>query len=143
MKFGQLVIQLSQRLRAYPGLVDSEAGWRRNAAAHRHWEYEAKDDLLIMWDDSTPRSSIKVVELLKRLNDMYQMSGPTIERVAHLYLFRDVYYRTGLLDAFCESIPEFLSLDEQRIESAGKYIADKTESAFRPLKKLLEANGYA
>jgi hypothetical protein len=142
-KFGQLVIQLSQRLQAYPGLVDSEAGWRRNAAAHGHWEYDSKSDLLIMWDDKMPRSSMPVTELISRLSDMYQMSGPTIERVAQLYLFRDVFCKTGLLDALCDSIPAFFSLDQERMDAADKYISAKAEAVFGPLKKLLEANGYA
>lgn len=142
-KFGQLVIQLSQRLQAYPGLVDSEAGWRRNAAAHGHWEYDSNGDLLIMWDDKTPRSSIPVTQLTSRLGDMYQMSGPTIERVAQLYLFRDVFCKTGLLDALCDSIPAFLSLDQERVDAADTCISERAEAAFGPLKKLLEANGYA
>jgi hypothetical protein len=141
-KFGQLVVQLSQRLQAYPGLVDSEAGWRRNAAAHRHWEYDSKGDLLIMWDNKVPRSSIPVTDLISRLGDMYQMSGPTIERVAQLYLLRDVFCKTGLLDALCDSIPAFFSLEQERIDAAGKYISERAEAAFAPLKQLLEANGY-
>jgi len=142
-KFGQLVIQLSQRLEAYPGLVDSEAGWRRNAAAHRHWEYEAKGDLLIMWDENTPRSSITIDHLISRLNEIYLISGLTIERVAQLYLFRDVFCKTGLLDALCDRMPDFFSLDQERIEAAGTHISNKTETAFGPLKELLKANGYA
>ena len=47
--FGPLVEQLSVRLRDYPGLVDAEAGWRRNAASHTHWEYDEKTDALTMW----------------------------------------------------------------------------------------------
>jgi hypothetical protein len=140
--FGPFVSQLSRRLHDYPGLVDPSAGWRRNAAAHGHWQYEPDGDLLIMWDDNTPQSSIAVTELIGQLNEIYQISGPTIERVAQLYLLRDVYDRTGLLDALCDNVPAFLSLDQERMKEAEKDISVKTEAAFEPLKKLLEANGY-
>lgn len=140
---GPLVEQLSERLNDYPGLVDAEAGWRRNAASHAHWEHDEKTDVLTMWDEKKPPSSVQVDELVTRLNDMHQMSGPTIERVAQLYLIRDVFCKTGLFDALCDSIPAFVSLEQERIDAAGKYMAEQAEVAFGPLKQLLEANSYA
>ncbi|HVS80752.1 MAG TPA: hypothetical protein VHE60_03375 [Pyrinomonadaceae bacterium] len=140
--FGQLVIQLSDRLQNYPGLVDAEAAWRRNGAAHNHWKYEPNGDLLTMWDDNVSPKTIAVDKLIERLNDMYQLSGPTLERVAQLYLFRNVLYQTGLLDALFDSFPRLLSLNEAEMAAAEKETLAKAENAFGPLKKLLEANGY-
>jgi hypothetical protein len=140
--FGQVVTQLSDRLQNYPGLVDADAGWRRNSAAHRHWKYQPADDLLVMWDDNVAPSTITVNELVAKLNDMYQISGPTLERIAQLYLFRNVLCKTGLIDAFFDNFPRFLSLDEAEIAKAEKEILAKAEKAFGPLKRMLEANGY-
>ncbi|MDQ2938682.1 MAG: hypothetical protein M3R67_14450, partial [Acidobacteriota bacterium] len=125
-----------------PGLVDGEAGWRRNAAAHGHWKYEPNGDFLIMWDDKVPPSTIPVKDLIDRVNDMYQISGPTLERVAQLYLFRNVFEQTGLIEVFVASFPRILSLDQAEVAKAEREIFAKAETAFGPLKRMLEANGY-
>lgn len=133
--FGQVVGQLSARLQGYPGLVDADAGWRRNGATHGHWKYQPDDDSLLMWDDKVSPSAITVNELIDKLNAKYQIAGPTLERVAQLYLFRNVLCQTGLLDAFVDSFPRFLSLDETEIAKAEKEIFAKVENAFDRLKE--------
>src|SRR6201986_4150104 len=84
-KFGGLVVQLSRKLKDYPGLVEEDAGWRRNAAAHGpNWEYVCKDDSINMQDDRHPWSNISVGDLYTKVLSMYWIAGPTLARVGQL-----------------------------------------------------------
>jgi hypothetical protein len=134
---GQRVIQLAQKLKDYPGLVDEDAGWRRNAAAHGHWEYQRNDDSIIMWDERHPRSTISVDELYAKLLAMYRIAGPTIARVGQLYLMRNVFIDTGLVDAFIDNIPRFLSTDEAERKAAELEVTEKANKVFGPLQSFL------
>jgi hypothetical protein len=134
---GQLVIQLAQKLKDYPGLVDEDAGWRRNAAAHGHWEYERNDDSIIMWDERRPRSTITADELYAKLLAMYRIAGPTFARVGQLYLMRNVITNTGLADAFIGNIPRFLSADETERRAAELEVTEKVNRIFGPLQSFV------
>jgi hypothetical protein len=128
------VIQLALKLKDYPGLVDEDAGWRRNAAAHGHWQYERKDDAIIMWDERHPWSTITVDELYAKLLAMYRIAGPTFARVGQLYLMRNVFFDTGLVDAFIGNIPRFLSTDEAERKAAELEMSEKANNVFGPLR---------
>lgn len=141
--FGNLVVQLEHRLADYPGLVEADAGWRRNAAAHGHWEYLPAEDALVMWDKNRPRSKVPVGELLTQVNDMYRISGPTLALVAQLYLFRDFMWNTGLVEAFIVRIPSFLSSDEVRRAAAEEEMMKKAMRVMGPLENYITANRQA
>lgn len=141
--FGNLVVQLGQRLADYPGLVETDVGWRRNAAGHGHWEYEEAEDALILWDIKRPRCKVPVDELLAQLHRIYRLSGPTLAFVAQLYLFRNFMWNTGLMDAIIVRIPHFLSSDEARRAAAEQEIAKKMMKVMEPLENYVTANGQA
>ena len=138
--FGNLVIQLERRLADYPGLVEGNAGWRRNAAAHGHWEYVKSEDALVMWDKNRPQEKVLVEELLTQVNRMYQISGPTFTLIAQLYFFRDFMWKTGLGEALIVRIPYFLSSDEARRAAAEQEVLKKALKVFAPLENYIAAN---
>lgn len=137
---GNLVVQLERRLADYPGLVEGNAGWRRNAAAHGHWEYVKTEDALIMWDKNRPQEKVPIRELLAQVNSMYQISGPTFTLVAQLYFFRDFMWNTGLAEALIVRIPRFLSSDEARRADAEQEVIKKAIKVFAPLENYIAAN---
>jgi hypothetical protein len=138
--FGNLVLQLERRLADYPGLVEGNVGWRRNAAAHGHWEYVKAEDALVLWDKNRPQEKVPVKDLLAQLNGMYQISGPTFTLVAQLYFFRDFMWNTGLAEALIVRIPRFLSSDEARRSAAEQEILKKAMKVFTPLENYITAN---
>lgn len=142
-KLGNLVVQLEQRLADHPGLVETDVGWKRNAAGHGHWEYDETDDSLILWDQKRPRTKVPVVELLAQLYRIYQISGPTLTFVAQLYLFRNFMWNTGLIDAFIVRIPQFLSSDEARRAAAEQEMVKKVMKVMEPLENYVAANSQA
>src|SRR5262245_1309388 len=99
-EFGDLVTVTSQRLATYPGLVDSDAGWLRNSTAHLNNKYVVGKDALLMWDRKHPEILMPVIELMDRVERMYQISSQTIQRVGQLYALRNFFLGTGLLDEF-------------------------------------------
>lgn len=141
--FGSLVTQLEHKLADYPGLVEADAGWRRNAAAHGHWEYVRAEDVLVMWDKNRPKIKVPVEELLTQVNNMYRISGPTLTLVAQLYLFRDFMWNTGLAEAFIVTIPRLLSTDEARRAAAEQELLKKVMDVVGPLESYITANSQA
>ena len=136
---GQLVIQLARKLGDYPGLVEEDVGWRRNAAAHGHWEYVDKGDSINMWDERRPKSNIPVGELYAKLVDMYLIAGPTFARVGQLYLLRNVALNTGMAGAFINNIPRLLSEEEAERAAAEAEIEEKAERVFGPLRSFVNS----
>jgi hypothetical protein len=143
--FGNLVDQLPARLAAYPDLVDSDARWMRNAARHERWEPIPGEDAIVMWDDRTPRTKVTLLELEKKVNDLYQIAGVTFISVAHRYLFLNVLTDTGtweLLGKMVPAIAESGELDgstdaaiEEHFEPELRTIREK----FAPLIAFIEA----
>lgn len=141
--FGNLIFQLGQRLVDYPGLVEPDVGWRRNAAGHGHWEYDEAGDALILWDIKRPRCKVPVDELLAQLNRIYRLSGPTMALVAQLYLFRNFMWNTGLMDALIVQIPHLLSSDEARRATAEQEMMQKVMKVMGPAETYFTANSQA
>lgn len=127
--FGSLVQQTASRLSGYPGLVEADAGWRRNSAVHNPCEYIIRDDAVIMSDDNIPRTSVAVDELKAMVRRMYEISGVTMPRVSQLCLFR-LFIDTGLLEAIVERLPDLLSDDECRRFEAEQDIQRQAVSLF-------------
>jgi hypothetical protein len=132
---------MSQRLAAYPGLVDSDAGWLRNSAAHMKNKYVAGKDALLMWDRKRPETLIPVNELLDRVERMYQISSQTIQRVGQLYAIRNLFRDTGLHDEFVAKWPTFLSGNEEDIRKADSELADRAQTSFAPMIAFFNAHG--
>lgn len=127
--FGSLVQQTASRLSAYPGLVEADAGWRRNSAVHNPCEYIIRDDVVIMSDDNVPRTPVSVDELETMVRRMYEISGATMPRVSQLYLFR-LFIDTGLFEAIMARLPDFLSDDPSRRVEAEEDIQRQAVSLF-------------
>ena len=139
-KFGNLVTQLARKLADYPGLVEADAGWRRNAAAHGHWEY-VRADTLKMWDERHPPEEIAVDELYSKVEGMFRIAGPTLSHVAQLYLVRNVGAYTGLADALFDNLPRFVSTEESVRAAAERKMAAKVDEVFGPLRSFLDSRG--
>ncbi len=136
--FGSLVKQTASRLSAYPGLVEGDAGWRRNSAVHNPCEYIIRDDVVIMSDDNVARTPVAVDELGAMVRRMYEISGATMPRVSQLYLFRLVI-DTGLLEALIARLPDLLSDDESRRFEAEQQIQRQAVSLFGEVSAFFSA----
>lgn len=138
--FGNLVKDTHRRLSDYPGLVEPDAGWMRNSAVHNPREYIIKEDALEMWDKSVERRAVRVDDLHAMVKRMYVISGVTIHRVGQLYMFRNVFAETGLLDAFVEFLPHIFSMNEQQILAAEERLMAKAHDAIRPLEEFFNSH---
>ncbi len=136
---GNLVKDTYRRLSDYPGLVEPDAGWMRNSAIHNPRKYILEKDALEMWDKSVEPRTVLVDELLAMVKRMYQISGVTIQRVGQLYVFRNLFGETGLLDGFVESFPLLLSSSQEEIQRVEDSFTAKAEEMFRPMSDFFEA----
>lgn len=137
-RFGALVTGAEKRLHdGYPGLVDPDAGWLRNAAAHSHWQYLSNVDCVYLWDVNGRHGQFAVIELLSRVFRMYKISGPTLLHVSQLYMLRDVALRTGLLSAMREMSGDLLGSDEDKRIHAEQCLASRLEDIFKPLRSFI------
>jgi hypothetical protein len=127
--FGSLVNQTASRLSAYPGLVEADAGWRRNSAVHNPCEYIVRDDVVVMSDNNVPHTPVSVDELEVMVRRMYEISGATMPRVSQLYLFR-LFSDTGLFKTIIERLPDLLSDDLSRRFEAEEVIQRQAVSLF-------------
>lgn len=144
--FGNLVEELPDRLAEYPGLVDRDARWMRNSARHERWEPIPGEDAIVMWDDRTPRTRVTLLELEKKVNDLYQIAGVTFVSVAHRYLFRTVLTDTGtweLIGKIVPAIAESCELDgstDAVIEGCFELELRVVREKFEPLISFIQAN---
>lgn len=132
--FGDLVKAAHRRLSGYPGLVELDAGWMRNSAVHQTPEYDPADDTITMQDRNKAASKVKVDDLLAMVRRMYTISGNTITRVAQLYMFRDVFLETGLLDRLAVYISSYVLEGEGNAASAQKDVTDFAQALVAPLQ---------
>ncbi len=137
--FGDLVKGLSKRLAEYPGLVEKDAGWIRNATAHAQWCYIPSREKLKMWDRSHSVEEIAIDDLSAMANGMFSIAGPTAFALVGLYVFRDICLNTGLLDLAIEVLPEIFSEDQRRRTRAEKVFHEKEKAVFGPLQAFLQS----
>jgi hypothetical protein len=130
--FGNLVAQAGKRLAGYPGLIDPDAGWMRNSACHNRRVYLPHVDAVEMWDENRPRRQVPVLELLKRVKDMYEISAVTFPYVAQAYMFRTMFLRSGMLDVLMGKASSISALDEPALKAAEQEITEKAEKMFAP-----------
>jgi hypothetical protein len=73
--FGNLTSQLPDRLEklGYKNLVDSDAGWMRNATCHGRWAYKPENGKAILWDLNKSEKEFSHEELLEKALNMYAM----------------------------------------------------------------------
>lgn len=137
-KFGGLVATARQRVSIYPGLIEPDAGWMRNSAAHSNFEYLPDEQALLMWDDKVPATKISVDDLFNKVHEMAVISGLTMPRVAQLYLFRETLRDSGLLDVFIKSMKAGLNVDAAMIQSIEKEVSEKIAPQFQSLEKFVQ-----
>jgi hypothetical protein len=138
--FGNLVKDAHRRLADYPGLVELDAGWMRNSAVHNPRKYFVETDELEMWDKNVERKAVQVDELYTMVKRMYLISGVTVQRVGQLYMFRNLFIESGLLDAFIEFLPHLFTLDEQKVRDAEERLFDRAHDMIRPLEEFFNAH---
>jgi len=130
---GNLIKEAHKRLLDYPGLVEPDAGWMRNSAVHNPRKYVLESDALEMWDKSVEPRIVDVGGLLAMVKRMYQISGITIQRVGQLYMFRDLFAKSGFLDEILDSFPVLISTKPEEIQQVEDRLAAKAERMFRPM----------
>jgi hypothetical protein len=64
---GKLIRELRQRLPQGSPLLDLDAGWLRNGAAHGNWKYHPEQDLVEVWDEHRSPVTFTVSALLARV----------------------------------------------------------------------------
>jgi hypothetical protein len=138
-EFGDLVRVTHERLSDYPGLVEPDAGWMRNSAVHNLPDYVPEEDSLWMWDRNHPRTMVRVDDLLELVQRMYLISAVTIQRVGQLYLLREFYLNTGLLDMFVGCIPHIFSGDEKRLSEAEQEMEEYAKALIAPMEKYFDS----
>lgn len=134
-EFGELVKQMHRRLADYPGLVEPDAGWMRNSAVHNMPEYLLEDDSVVMWDRHHERTKVRVDDLLEMVQRMYLISGMTIMHVSQLYMFRDLFVKTGLFKMLVDCIPLVIAHDELRLSMAEQEMKKVSETFMEPIGK--------
>jgi hypothetical protein len=137
---GNLVKDSYKRLSAYPGLVEPNAAWMRNAATHFRRRYIPEKDAFEMWDNSVARRTVTVDELFEIARRMYQISGETIQRVARLHAVRTLFGPTGFRDEFVESFPLVLSGNAEGTKLLDDKFTAKTERMVRPVADFFNAH---
>lgn len=140
-EFGDLVKAANRRLPDYPGLIELNAAWMRNAAVHNLPDYDFDADSLTLQDRRTPPVKVRVDDLLEMVKRMYLLSGVTISRVGQLYMFRETFVETGLLDTFLLHMPDFLSSDEARVAQAEQEILEAARTLVEPMESFFNSNG--
>jgi hypothetical protein len=138
--FGELVKQAHHRLREFPGLVETDAGWMRNSAVHHLPNYILEEDALIMEAKNVQPVKVRVDDLLALVQRMYRISAVTIHRVGQLYMLRDLYLNTGLFDVFIEHIPHIYAGDEKRVAVAEQELMEYVKTLLEPLKEFFDSH---
>jgi len=138
--FGELVKQANRRLVDFPGLVELDAGWMRNAGVHYLPNYILEEDSLLLEAKNVQPAKVRVDDLLRLVKSMYLISATTIHRVGQLYMFRDLYLNTGLFDVFVENFPHISSGNEKRIAIAEQELMEYAENLTKPLKDFFDSH---
>lgn len=137
---GSLARQTAKRLQSYPGIIEINANWLRNAASHAQWIYKPSNDSLILWDRKVSQKRIKVNKLLSTVTDMYRISGPTLLHVYELYMTRDLLVNTGIIDAFFDSL--LISPGKKGIKKGNveKHIIEEIKAVLSPLEEFIKTH---
>jgi len=138
-EFGDLVKVTHERLLDYAGLVEPRAGWMRNSAVHNVLDYILEEDSVWMWDRKGDREKIRVDELLAMAQSMYSISARTIQRVGQLYMFREFFLQSGLLDMMLDLMPHALANDQEKAALAEQEISSYGAALLEPLEKFCQS----
>lgn len=121
----------------YPGLVDPDASFLRNAVAHGHFDYDPGADTMTLWDTNRPPQTFPVEELRDRMWSMYTISGRTFRNVAVLYMLRNLHQEGGLVDQLVEAMPRLNSTDPAVAAAAAEEMDTWVEVIFGPVRDFL------
>lgn len=137
---GNLLKEVQLRLPDYPNLVEPDAVWMRNSAVHNPCEYVPQTDSVVMWDKKIPRAEVKVDDLLAMVQRMYSVSAVTMQRVAQLYLLRNLLLNTGLLSDIIDSLPDTFSGDSTRQQAVEDRLTKRGGEILEPMRDFFEAH---
>jgi hypothetical protein len=142
-KFGAMITFLATRLVGYPGLVEPNAGWLRNAASHAHWSFVPDKDAVWMWDEHRPATMFDLKCLKKIVDRMYMISGPTMLSAAMSYVFKDIMAGSGMLDVYADVFSGLLSDDPIQQRDATAKLEAWFKEKFGPTVDLMNRTGWA
>ncbi len=131
ISFGQLLEVSSEKLKDYPQLIEPNVGWMRNCITHEIPKYDIKTDSWEMKNSKSQIIKVKVDELLKLTENLYQISTSTIARVGQLYLFREFFLESGLLEVLADNLPTvILEADKNKEIELEKKITNHIQQMF-------------
>jgi hypothetical protein len=84
---GSQIKQLGPLLEGYAPLIDCDAGHIRNAVRHGHFEYDARGDVVTLWDVGDWRKQMKPQEVVDYSRELYQAAAVAFPSALHTYLF--------------------------------------------------------
>lgn len=98
-KFGNLTSQLPERLEklGYKNLVDSNAGWMRNATCHGKWIYKPENGKTVLWDVNKKEKEFSPDEILESALNMYSMVVQNYLPLILIYLKNKICSKEWLL----------------------------------------------
>ena len=120
-------------------ILDLDAAWIRNAAAHSRYSYIPADHALELWNKSGPRRRFPVAVLEERLNSIAEFAMTTAYDVMGHYQQKYVISRGDLDEAFLDVLPALLGGDPQDREERGERFIAVLQREFEPLIHTLEA----
>ncbi|MGC2236397.1 MAG: hypothetical protein WA584_09560 [Pyrinomonadaceae bacterium] len=138
--FGALVNQSANRLKDFPGLVEAEMKVLRNSFVHKNFEYFLQYDSFVIWDKTTPKVQKTADEIVKIVNNVTSMCVDTFPLVAHLYLLRNFYLDSGLLEMQFKNMPALTSGDALEISKAEEEISTFVKLLTEPMVKFFQTH---
>lgn len=138
--FGELVNQSANRLKDFPSLVESEMKVLRNSFVHKNFEYFLQYDSFVIWDKNTPKIQKTADEIVEIVNNVTSMCVDTFPLVAHLYLLRNFYLDSGLLEMQFKNIPALTSGDALESSKAEEEISAFVKLLTEPMVKFFQTH---
>ena len=138
LDFGELVSQSANRLKEFPNLVLDEMRLLRNSFTHKNYDYNLQDDSFVVWDKNTPRTKKTADEIVKIASEATFMCVETFPLVAQLYLMRNFFLNSGLLETYFQKMPALTSGNPSEISSAEKELSAFAELIIEPMKEFYQ-----
>ncbi len=135
-KFGNLTEQLPRRLEklGYKNLVDSDAGWLRNATCHGRWIYKPEIGKTVLWDLNKMERALTPDELAGKAMDMYTMVLQNYLPLIMIYLSNQVCSKQwlGIIKYAQANLTSLVNGDVKKNEQVDKMI----EATFSAVKAI-------
>lgn len=138
LDFGELVNQSANRLKEFPHLVSNEMWLLRNSFTHKNFDYNLQDDSFIVWDKSKPKTKISADEVVKIAKEVTLMCVEIFPLVSQLYLMRNFFLNSGLLETYFQKMPALTSGNPSEIAKAEKELSAFAELIIKPMKEFYQ-----